>query len=990
MSAKLTNSTNSTKRPSDPPSHQAMDATRPPEIGFQAALELYQLPLRRQLVAGCDVEQANHRAAGAFLALERSRRSIDLPALLAQAGTPSDGTPNEAELARRLADVERSGEAFIQRVLRHQQAPGAGWRHLAAAMAGCAAALAMVWGYVAQTPETPESAPKASPPGLTAVARVEGTTRQEPPRKLPRQNPTSSYSERPSAEPTTVATVEATVRGPAGAGAAEQQTAKSRNVTSGEPEQAPMHSASETNRALLTEVGRLSRTSPTSPTSKPSDTAATSEAFAPGMWDQDELAKSEPLAVKGSHLPPLEVLPHAEQAKEDLDEASVKPYPIQLTSARSAVWRGGEVPTAFQETLLELKSGEAEFSSPAGVFTIQGPSIVYFELPVRVTLQLGSMQAKLVDSIEIDTPFGAAAADGLVGVRSSVEGMVVRSLRGSAEMRSPTGATRLISKSHACTLTPRGRFFDWHVVLDLSRDHRALMINGEAAKLSPRQFDRRALGLLNAALTAIRRQAERENQFDVAGMLRLNGKIHLYDKAAQIASAQQEATRHYQWALAAVKSGAPVKGKPADAGQGLVEPAPWLPAGWGDDGLAAVFRRAAGSIRTNPFGGSPRIQRMAPGPLLAQLMQVPAVELYRSNEAGMKMGRMLESVANVSPMSGPPPTEPVFEILPQRPDLQGLPYLRGGACRLPPTQRNSMAMVSRLSRSMGPSFVTAAMRTGVSPEAVPALTQVLEAKSHTERVALTSLLQQVGNAESVNKLVQRAIFDVSPQVRDLAAAALVDYREQARPHLLEGLRYPWPPAAMHAAETLVRLQDKDAAPQLLELLEAPSPEAPVCHEGQWTRRELVKLNHMTNCALCHAPSTSPSDMMRTPVPMPTTLLRSTPVQKYYGPTVNRVTDGTPQGFIRADITYLRQDFSITTTTKAFRPWPDEQRFDFLVRTVPLTAPQADLLSRRAAANAVVYRRAVHFALQHLTGKQLPLNAGSGQWRAALAELKQPS
>ena len=40
--------------------------------------------------------------------------------------------------------------------------------------------------------------------------------------------------------------------------------------------------------------------------------------------------------------------------------------------------------------------------------------------------------------------------------------------------------------------------------------------------------------------------------------------------------------------------------------------------------------------------------------------------------------------------------------------------------------------------------------------------------------------------------------------------------------------------------------------------------------------------------------------------------------------------------VRADVTYLTQDFSVMQPVIDHGPWPDMQRFDFFARTRPLT------------------------------------------------------
>jgi hypothetical protein len=87
--------------------------------------------------------------------------------------------------------------------------------------------------------------------------------------------------------------------------------------------------------------------------------------------------------------------------------------------------------------------------------------------------------------------------------------------------------------------------------------------------------------------------------------------------------------------------------------------------------------------------------------------------------------------------------------------------------------------------------------------------------------------------------------------------------------------------------------------------------------------------------------------------------------------------------IRADITYFRQDFSVTqpiTTGSGTEP----SRFDFLVRTRPLTSQELRLLKKQPELHpAHRQRETVLFALRQLTGQ----DAGprSEEWLAHFPE-----
>jgi hypothetical protein len=229
-------------------------------------------------------------------------------------------------------------------------------------------------------------------------------------------------------------------------------------------------------------------------------------------------------------------------------------------------------------------------------------------------------------------------------------------------------------------------------------------------------------------------------------------------------------------------------------------------------------------------------------------------------------------------------------------------------------------------------------------------------------------------------LVRRAVFDSAPEVR---AGAVAGLRQQAPetyvPLLLEGLRHPWPPANFHAATALVALDAGGAVPALIRLLDAADARDPVEMDVAGKKvpvtRELVRLNHNGNCLLCHAPSLSERDLVRGPVPDPQSRLP----EVYY--------QDRSMFSVRADITYLRQDFSEVLPVVNPGHWPEKQRFDFLVRVRPLTE---DELRVRALQEQLAgprplppTKRAALFALQELTGLDGGLTSSS--WMEAVAD-----
>ena len=258
-------------------------------------------------------------------------------------------------------------------------------------------------------------------------------------------------------------------------------------------------------------------------------------------------------------------------------------------------------------------------------------------------------------------------------------------------------------------------------------------------------------------------------------------------------------------------------------------------------------------------------------------------------------------------------------------------------------------------------------------DAIPTLLQLLQAESKPTRLLLVELLAKINGRSATVALARRAMFDLAPEVREAAVTALSkrpadDYRQE----LLEGLRYPWPPAADHAAEALVALGDTEAVPTLVRLLKEADPVAAMDSGsgkgGQPVVREIVKVNHLANCLMCHGPSTNVTDLVRGRIPIPGQALPTPSTSPQYY-------EGTTGVFVRADVTYLKQDFSVVQPVLKPGLWPSNQRYDYLVRSRPATPKEKAELTKRSdpeEAKDADYpqRDAALFALRELTGKNL--------------------
>jgi hypothetical protein len=329
---------------------------------------------------------------------------------------------------------------------------------------------------------------------------------------------------------------------------------------------------------------------------------------------------------------------------------------------------------------------------------------------------------------------------------------------------------------------------------------------------------------------------------------------------------------------------------------------------------------------------------------------------------------------------------PLLALLPRRPDLAGLPARQASECQANEQAAGTLTTVSyearpwrsRLAQPGGDAshYQIAAQANNIEASlerqagckhesAVVGLEQILQAELPAFREVLVKHLSKIPGPVAGAALARRAVFDLSGRVRESAVEAMRSRpREDVRPTLVAALRYPWPPAADHAAEAIVNLGDVDAVAALVKLLDLPDPLEPTCDAatGNWTVRELVCVNHLGNCLLCHAASTGKDDPLRAPVPEPGKRLPLIYYSPKGGPTV------------RADITYLRQDFSVTQRVEKSSPWPEYQRFDYMVRRRLLSESEVVSILSTERTEDYSQRGAVLFALRELTGSDAGVHA----------------
>lgn len=269
---------------------------------------------------------------------------------------------------------------------------------------------------------------------------------------------------------------------------------------------------------------------------------------------------------------------------------------------------------------------------------------------------------------------------------------------------------------------------------------------------------------------------------------------------------------------------------------------------------------------------------------------------------------------------------------------------------------------------------------------VSALMQMLAAEAPEMRIGLVKYLTGVPHVEATKALARLAVYSAEADIRSAAITALKVRREKDYTSVLvEALRYPWPAVATNAADAITKLESTDLVPELVKVLESADPRLPVAKEDGGKKalavKELVKVNHHRNCLMCHAPNGS-----GTPNTEAITAQVAVPGQQLPTPSQGGYRSDIPELLIRLDVTYLRQDFSVSMPVKEAHPWPSNQRFDFFVRERVLSADEAEefrtKLTPKEAGVLSPYHKAAVSALRELTGKDTTPTAEA--WRKLLA------
>src|SRR5262249_34011502 len=130
--------------------------------------------------------------------------------------------------------------------------------------------------------------------------------------------------------------------------------------------------------------------------------------------------------------------------------------------------------------------------------------------------------------------------------------------------------------------------------------------------------------------------------------------------------------------------------------------------------------------------------------------------------------------------------------------------------------------------------------------------------------------------------------------------------------------------------------------------------------------------HITNCLLCHAPATGGRDPVVGLDPFSNRPVNSNDLVGNYGASpaaLQQSLGGWTGLLIRADVQFVRQDFSITFPVMPVFGGMPGLRFDFVIRTGPLKAAELQEWKKQPQQkDSFRQRDATLFALRALTGK----------------------
>jgi hypothetical protein len=393
---------------------------------------------------------------------------------------------------------------------------------------------------------------------------------------------------------------------------------------------------------------------------------------------------------------------------------------------------------------------------------------------------------------------------------------------------------------------------------------------------------------------------------------------------------------------------------------------------------------------------------------LKRVPEVAVDDRLPSDIAPADAKRRIASLINKIRSTNTPDNKDAFVLanIQRRPELAGLPFIMGDGCRLDMNRaqsfqtsveavREGMESDSRSHQQDHTPFWNTYMSQtagqGISTDhGAAALAQILAPENKTLRRDLVNRLRTSNQPNATKAIARAAVFDADGDVRVAAIKAIKEgNKEQAAEVtavLMQGIRYPMAIVAKRTAQAIIMLDRKDLLPDLADMLSEPAPGDPekavVNGDETTVVREVVRVNHHRNCLLCHPPSqTGNKQEVPGVIPIPGNAFPTSPKDAYG----QAQSSGEPM--IRADTTYLRQDFSVMMPVENAAPWPEMQRFDFLVRSRPVAGKELAALQKRVQERGADFlsenQRAAIRVLTELSGQQ-DVAPTPAAWQRAIA------
>ena len=296
--------------------------------------------------------------------------------------------------------------------------------------------------------------------------------------------------------------------------------------------------------------------------------------------------------------------------------------------------------------------------------------------------------------------------------------------------------------------------------------------------------------------------------------------------------------------------------------------------------------------QTNPHLSAPRLpQKLADVPEAA--LEDPSYAFLPGDEAIDHAGHLIDKINFVNSKK----RDGFVEALARKRADLGLPFIMGDAGRLsaergrhffheltelhlamrfvfasndpaalatslpnPAARQGPVGLTDGVVAAMATSSPYPAAQSAVAIQArVAALIQVVTPEGAELGQQMVKCLTTISHVDATRALARLAVFSEEDEVhKDAVAALAARQRNDFTDILLSALKYPWPAVAERAADAIATLKRKDLLPQLVEVLERPDPRAPQTQQKDGKNvivvRELVRINHLRNCLLCHPPA----------------------------------------------------------------------------------------------------------------------------------------